>query len=134
MDSRKLWAGIATATLFFTIAVVIHQIDSGQDLRIMRLVAGVPHADKLLHFTLYGLLAMGLDASLGQRDVCLRGRLMPLAVCIVAGLGSLEEISQLWFPQRTPDLVDWLLTCLGAALLPHVARRWLRTSPGRAHP
>jgi VanZ family protein len=86
---------------------------------------GLPHADKLLHFLLFGLLGFWLH-------LWLRGRRVfgfPLAGVLVLGGAALEEAAQALSPSRSSDVVDLLCDAAGVVLLVWCADRILR---GRA--
>jgi VanZ family protein len=38
---------------------------------------------------------------------------LPLSALLVVSMAVLEELSQFWFPRRTPDLVDLALGVVG---------------------
>jgi len=118
-----------TITLTATVAVIIYQIDSGANPGVTRLLAHVPYGDKWCHFLLFGLLAGGLDVSLEQRDIRLLGRDVSLAATVFLLVGTLEELSQFAFPERTPDVLDWLATALGIVAITALSRRAPRRQP-----
>lgn len=129
----RLWA-LATAGLATAIALVVYRIDTGNTPAVMAWVNAVPHGDKLCHFGLYGLLSLGLDRALGGRDVALgQGPLarLPVAPALVLLTATLEELSQLRVPHRTPDLVDWLVSALGVLLFTRLARGRSNAAPTR---
>ena len=72
------------------------------------------HADKLLHFVAYFLLAMFVAAA-----VCGAGRWSRQAAIIVAvalaAFGAVDEITQPLFG-RTADVFDWAADCAGIAV------------------
>ena len=72
------------------------------------------HADKLLHFVAYFLLAMFVAAA-----VCGAGRWSRQAVVAVAialaAFGAVDEITQPLFG-RTADVFDWAADCAGIAV------------------
>jgi VanZ family protein len=64
---------------------------------------------------LYGILAW-LAVRAFPRRVKFLGSNLPLATWLVILLALLEELSQFWFPLRTPDLVDVSFGILGTLL------------------
>ena len=72
------------------------------------------HADKLLHFVAYFLLAMFVAAA-----VCGAGRWSRQVAIIVAvalaAFGAIDEITQPLFG-RTADVFDWAADCAGIAV------------------
>ncbi len=65
-----------------------------------------PGSDKAGHFLLIGGMAFLLNLALGLREVRWLGRGWLLGSVLVGAVFTLEEISQLWFPARTFDLLD----------------------------
>ena len=84
----------------------------------------LPYADKVLHFTLFGLVAF-------FAELWLRGRRIgpvPVAIALPMGLAALEELAQTLSPHRTADLTDLLCDLAGMCLAWTVAQA-LRTAP-----
>jgi VanZ family protein len=85
-------------------------------------------ADKIVHFTLYGvfsaLMVRALDRPLNRR------RLMVVLLGIWV-FGALDELHQIWIPGRTASHLDWLADCLGALTGLLVGRFLPRPSPSR---
>ncbi len=71
-----------------------------------------PGGDWVGHFVLYGLMAF-----IGIRAFPRRAKMfsfsLPLAALATACLSALEELSQFWFPTRTPDWRDLSFGLLG---------------------
>jgi VanZ family protein len=72
-----------------------------------------PYADKVLHFVLFGLVAVWLHLWLGRRTVQVTGVQAPLAILIPVALATVEEMSQTLSPLRSPDWLDWLCGVAG---------------------
>jgi len=76
-----------------------------------------PHFDLLVHVGMYGGLAflfyraMLLGTALGRN-----GWLWLIVLALVQGYGILDEIHQLWIPNRSCDAFDALADGLGAAI------------------
>jgi len=112
-----LWPQLALV-LMITQMAYLGLLPRGWDL-------GLPGADKLLHFVLFGLLAFWLHLWLGGRRV--RG--LPLAPMLVLGGASLEELCQALSPRRTADLLDLLCDVGGVLLFVALAQRVVRRAP-----
>ena len=64
--------------------------------------------DKCVHFLYFGTMAAFFYMAAGGRR--------PLAVwLLVAAIGALDETQQIFVPERTADVFDWLADALGAA-------------------
>jgi VanZ family protein len=73
---------------------------------------GIEHVDKLVHFTMYGILGW-----LAARAFW-RGRARRVAVIIgiaIAAFGAFDEWHQQFIPGRSMELLDWSADTLGAA-------------------
>lgn len=67
-----------------------------------------PLADKVLHFTLFGLIVFWLNFLWEGKAIRLGQWLIPLAVLLPLTLASTEEVAQAWSPLRTASIFDWL--------------------------
>ena len=65
-----------------------------------------PGSDKLGHFILIGGMAFLLNLSLGVREVRWLGLGWLVGSVLVGTVFTLEEVSQIWIPSRTFDLLD----------------------------
>jgi len=88
-------------------------VDSGALASIALVLNGVPLADKIVHFTMFGLLALATNMALA-RD----GRIAPLVAIatgtlLVAGIATLEEASNALVPCRNCSLADLAANYLG---------------------
>ena len=82
-----------------------------------------PGSDKVAHFLLYFVLGVLLGRA------ALRGELRRgawVAFIIGAAYGGFDEIHQAFVPQRTPDLMDFLVDIFGVALGVLLIRRLIR--------
>ena len=87
-----------------------------------------PHADKVAHFIIYGILALLLYRALhGERKF---GPLaaMLLSVLLASVYGALDEFHQYFVPTRSTDVADWMADTLGA-LIASTCRAFIRHAP-----
>ena len=98
------WA-IAAAWLVMC-AVIIYLADRGLLKPVYKFIGVHPGSDKVGHFVLIGALAGLLNLALGLREVCWLGRGWLLGSVLIALFCTLEEISQIWIPSRSFDLLD----------------------------
>jgi VanZ family protein len=90
----------------------------------------IPHLDKIVHATEYGLLAFLFARALFREGVSAR-RAALWAVFAVSLFGALDENYQRLTPGRQPDLDDFIADSLGACLGAVIWSRWHRkTSHG----
>jgi hypothetical protein len=94
------------------LAWVIYAADTGTFPLFIRQIYGFRGGDWIGHFVLYGILAWLAVRAYPRRVTVFRWQL-PLAALLVVTMAVLEELSQFWFPRRTPDLVDLSLGVLG---------------------
>lgn len=85
-------------------------------------VAGpkIPHFDKVVHFSVYGLLAT---------LVCRQGRgwrAAGLSVLIVSAYGATDEWHQSYVPGRDAEFADWIADTAGAAVAVALYVGWER--------
>ncbi|MFN3531622.1 MAG: VanZ family protein [Candidatus Brocadia sp.] len=74
-----------------------------------------PYADKLIHFVLFGLLCLMICWALSS--VTLGNRWIYktiLAIGITSFYGATDEIHQLFTPNRSVEIFDWLADTTGA--------------------
>lgn len=91
-------------------------------LGILGVVNRIPYGDKVGHFLLYGVLTLLIDLALFRSRPDLRPGLIVLRVALVLTLLiGLEEFSQLYFPNRSFDLVDLAFSYLGVIFFSWVA-------------
>jgi VanZ family protein len=96
----------------FIIGVIVFA-DLGM-LDIIGFVNRIPYGDKAGHFILYGILTLLIDLALVHSVPAPGRRLLVFRVALIlAILIGLEEFSQLYFPNRTFDLVDLTFSYLG---------------------
>ena len=74
----------------------------------------IPHADKVAHFIIYGILALLLyRAFRTERRVGALAAVL-LSVLIASAYGALDEFHQSFVPSRSTDVFDWMADTLGA--------------------
>lgn len=107
--------------LFILLIIVL--ADRGQ-LGILGWLDRIPFGDKIGHFVLYGILTLLLDLALFRSLPRLDRRLLSLRIAfILALLIGLEEFSQIFFPNRSFDLVDLAFSYLGVFFFSWLALR-----------
>jgi polysaccharide biosynthesis protein VpsQ len=108
--------GLALLFGLFLILVVI-LADQGQVKAVFGFLYNFPYGDKVGHFGLYGILAFLLSLSFLPVRVRVLA-LKPLrSSLILAGIVTLEEISQAFFPTRRADPLDLAASLAGIFLL-----------------
>ncbi|MEY4487888.1 MAG: hypothetical protein RIQ79_396 [Verrucomicrobiota bacterium] len=80
---------------------------------------GIPHLDKIAHFSVFGLLA-----SLVVRAPGFHRRWALAAVALVSLFGITDEFHQSFTPGRSVEFGDWLADTLGAALAVALYVNW----------
>jgi len=88
----------------------------GQDILFFKLIEHVPMGDKFAHITLVGTLAFLLNLILGAKTFTIRKMELLLGSCIVFGIMTVEEFSQIYIPMRNFDLVDLMANYLGIGI------------------
>jgi polysaccharide biosynthesis protein VpsQ len=118
---RLKWLSFSFFFLF--VAGIIIGNDLGQLRTIVNYwVGSVPFGDKIGHLVFIGILTFLLNDALDGRMVKMGGLKVLLGCSIVAVVMTLEEISQIWIPWRTFDLVDLSANYLGIGL---AGLKWL---------
>jgi len=83
-------------------------------------VAGprIPHFDKVVHFSVYGLLGtLACRAMPGRAGAW-------WALIVVSAYGVTDEWHQYFVPGRSTELEDWIADTAGAAIAILMYRRW----------
>lgn len=83
-------------------------------------VAGprIPHFDKVVHFSVYGLLGtLACRAIPGRRGAW-------WALFVVSAYGATDEWHQHFVPGRSSELADWIADTTGAGVAIILYRRW----------
>jgi VanZ family protein len=126
---RKL---LALAFFVFLLAVA-YWADSGTMPAPLKFVSAFPNGDRVGHFVLYGILAYLVSAAFPSRWVRVGAWRLPLGAVLAAAMATLEELSQIFIPARTPDLVDSAAGYLGIFVSTLIFKRqFAPKSPGTA--
>jgi hypothetical protein len=107
----KILFGLAISIFLFIITIVGFQTHLG--LAIKYLIAAVPFADKVVHFSMTVTLSLLLCFSTNQRQVNLFGRWMLFSSLALAIGFTLEEFSQAFIPSRNFEIMDMLCNYAG---------------------
>lgn len=105
------------------ILVVILAADRGTIPPFIRALYRFHGGDLVGHFFLYGILALLLARAFPRRFAG-GGFSLAISSLWAVGLAMMEEISQFFFPLRTPDLLDLACGVLGILLADRLAVRW----------
>lgn len=97
---------LITTLLIATISWAIYMANAGQQHALIDFVRDLPHGDKVGHFLLFGLLALFLNLALRFRCISVARISLPVASLLVCGVAVSEEISQIYLPTRSFDLMD----------------------------
>ena len=97
---------VFTAAWLVFISAVIFCADRHWLTPVYRFITAYPGSDKAGHFVLIGGMAFLLNLSLDLRSVRLLGWGWLLGGVVVGVACTLEEVSQIWIPGRTFDLLD----------------------------
>jgi VanZ family protein len=92
----------------------------------------IPQFDKVVHFSVGGLLAVFLDGALRQRTAfTIAGVAVPLAALVVLVPAGIEEYLQRYSVHRTSSIWDFVADLLGVVVLLSVSRRVRRVRPAQ---
>ena len=84
----------------------------------------VPHFDKVVHFTIAGLLAFFLDGALRRRTLFAGSRVaVPLAAVAILAPAAVEEYLQRYSTRRTSSLWDFAADLAGVVVFVTLSRR-----------
>jgi VanZ family protein len=113
------WAALAFAGILVAIIVMA---DTHSLPRFITDIYNAPGGDKVGHFVLMGTMAFLANLALRARVVKIASLNILLGSLIVTTLVALEELSQNFFPGRTPALDDFTASLAGILVL-----GWLAT-------
>jgi VanZ family protein len=92
----------------------------------------IPQFDKVVHFSVGGLLAVFLDGALRQRTAfTIAGVAIPLAALVVLMPAGIEEYLQRYSVHRTSSIWDFVADLLGVVVLLSLSRRVRRARPAQ---
>jgi polysaccharide biosynthesis protein VpsQ len=111
----------AAAGFFAFIVRLIYLADTGESAQsifrlLFKISCRVPYGDKIGHFSLFGPLALIVNAALQFRKIWFGRRNIYLGSLLVAAFVLTEELSQHFFPTRSVELLDLLADGAGIAL------------------
>jgi polysaccharide biosynthesis protein VpsQ len=114
-------------TVFLTYASFILSVlwvmDTGRGQLVRAFVEAHAYSDKLAHCVLMGTLCLLLNIALAAPTVRILNRPVLRGSLWLGAVVVLEELSQLYVPHRTFDLVDLLFDFLGIAIAGAITRR-----------
>jgi len=114
-----------------TIAWIIIQANLGNKLAVFHLVSSIPLGDKISHMLLFGFLS-GLTIIAFQYKLFIFKKIeIPVGALIVFLFASLEEISQLFFINRTFELLDLFADIIGIYLSILILNRYKMMSKNK---
>ena len=102
------------------IGYIIFLADTADHNFAFRLIGEIAYGDKLMHGLLYGIMAWCLNYGLGFRTIYSR---LQLGAIIVLTFALLEEISQIFIPSRTFDMMDLFADIIGVLLFSLIRSR-----------
>lgn len=115
----KILAGIYIVFL----ASIIALSDIKETQYLFKTIRRIPFADKFGHLILMGLFALVLNVLLNFRQIQVWKSYSFLGSLIVLVLITIEEVSQIFVPNRDFDLMDLLTNYLGVFLFGILAGR-----------
>ena len=108
---------------FIFICYVIVMADSGGESLFFDLGRVIPLGDKLGHFSLYGILSFLMNYALRFRHIEKYGFYWQIGSIAVFTFALIEELSQIYFPERTADVTDLLADVVGIVFFTFVSVR-----------
>jgi hypothetical protein len=105
LTRKRLIAGLAAGYGLVLLGIIL-LAGRGSMNPVFAFVQRTPYLDKLGHFLLIGLLALLVNLALGARRWQVGGQRVLLGSAVVAALVTLEELSQLFLPNRAFSLLD----------------------------
>lgn len=95
------------------IIYTIYAANTGTPFIFIKLIQQIPYGDKLGHFLLIGSMSLLLNLALQVRKIQISKFSFLLGSVILFTIITIEEFSQMFFPNRTFDLVDLFFNYLG---------------------
>jgi VanZ family protein len=99
--------------ILFMLAIII-LADLGAIPEPVKMLYRFPNGDRVGHFILYGILAFLVNLAFPHQTRIARINVF-YGSLVIGVLATLEEISQLFFPHRTSDLIDLTFSLMGIA-------------------
>ena len=98
---------ILPCVLFFAFIIwIIVEADRGANNIFFDIVRMLPHGDKIGHALLFGALTLLAIIALNNKRIKVFKCRVQLGALLVFGFALLEELTQIFLPNRTFDLVD----------------------------
>lgn len=113
--------------ILFMLAIIL-LADLGAIPAPIKMIYRFPNGDRVGHFVLYGILTFLVNSAF-PRWVRIGRMNMFYGSAIIAALATLEEVSQLFLPNRTFDLIDLTFTLLGVVCADWLVRLLRRQRP-----
>ncbi len=130
----RLWRPRLVAATFFTVlCFIIVSLNTEIQIPFASKIRGLPAADKIAHFGVYGSLAMAVNFALGMAHLKLTGRTFDNRYFQIGSIAVLifslgEEFSQQFFPSRTMDVWDAACNIAGVAFFTWMTVRLMSRS------
>lgn len=105
---------------------IVYSADIGQPSILSQVWDNIPNGDKYGHVVLFGVLTLAANILTGFRMLPAGSTRLLLGSIIVAAIAIAEELSQIFFPARSVDMVDLLADVIGIALGTLVSLWWRR--------
>ena len=112
MSIPKVISALSIAFFGF-ILWVIYLANTGQSSIFFKFVSSIPYGDKLGHFCLFGVLALGANFTFKLKSFQLANFEIYVGSALVLLFAVVEETSQHFIPSRTLDFADLIADILG---------------------
>ncbi|MFT6193114.1 MAG: VanZ family protein [Cognaticolwellia sp.] len=109
---------------FAFIAWVITQANKGSENLFFSIISFIPLGDKLGHMFLFGTLSFLSIIAFKYRNVKIEYYQVPIGALIVLFFSMTEELSQLFFINRSFDLMDAFADIIGIAISVLIANKY----------
>ncbi|WP_440906190.1 VanZ family protein [Catenovulum sp. SX2] len=111
-----MWTKSICIAFICFIVWVIAAANSGANLILFQLVAGLPYGDKLGHFVIFLLITICAELLLKSRRWNFGRMQISAPSILVASFVILEEFSQLFIDNRTFDWLDLIASLVGVII------------------
>ncbi len=105
----------------FLVFVVYSAITEQTDYFFFKWIRKIPYGDKIGHISLLGTMSLFLNLALQCKKINVLKYRILFGSFILSLIATLEEISQIFFPSRTFDLVDLTFNYLGIFIFGRLA-------------